>query len=119
MKKIAIPTRKGQVDAHFGHCEYYTIYSVEENKLLSEETYEAPQGCGCKSNVATILAEKGIKLMLAGNMGTGALNVLNSCGIEVLRGRSGNVREVLDSYLQGNLKDNGLNCAHHEHKCSH
>ena len=25
MKKIAIPTREGMIDDHFGHCAYYTI----------------------------------------------------------------------------------------------
>ena len=28
MKKLAIPTREGMVDDHFGHCAYYTIVTA-------------------------------------------------------------------------------------------
>ena len=30
MKKIAIPTREGRVDDHFGHCAYYTRVTLDE-----------------------------------------------------------------------------------------
>ena len=88
--KIALPSRDNQVDGHFGHCEYFTIYSVDENKkIVSEERLDPPVGCGCKSKVVSILSEMGVSVMLAGNMGSGAVNVLNSHGIEVFRGCSG------------------------------
>ena len=32
MTKIAIPTRDNVVDDHFGHCDHYTIISVDDNK---------------------------------------------------------------------------------------
>ena len=32
MKKIALPTRNGLIDDHFGHCEFYTIFIVDEEK---------------------------------------------------------------------------------------
>ena len=38
----------------------------------------------------------GVSLMLAGNMGSGAVNVLNSQGIDVVRGCSGNVKAVAE-----------------------
>lgn len=50
--------------------------------------------CGCKSNIASILAEMGVSMMLAGNMGDGAVNVLNHSGIDVVRGYQGNVKDV-------------------------
>jgi predicted Fe-Mo cluster-binding NifX family protein len=63
------------------------------------------------------LAEKGVKIMLAGNMGQGAVQILNRHGIDVLRGCSGDVKAVAESWLSGNLKDSGLACAQHEHGC--
>lgn len=32
--KVAIPTRNNVVDDHFGHCEYYTIFTISEDKLI-------------------------------------------------------------------------------------
>ena len=55
--------------------------------------------------------------MLAGNMGQGAVNVLGNNGIQVLRGCSGNVKDVAESWLAGNLQDSGMACAQHEHGC--
>lgn len=123
MRKIVMPTRDGRIDDHFGHCEYYTIMTVDDsNKVVSREEMASPQGCGCKSNVASIFQEKGIELMLAGNMGMGALNKLNAHGVRVIRGCSGDIMTVLNDYLEGKLQDSGESCHHHHddgHVCHH
>ena len=116
--KIALPSFQNQVDEHFGHCEYFTIFTTDDkNKILSEETITPSAGCGCKSNIAQTLAQMGVKLMIAGNMGQGAVNVLNNQGIDVLRGCSGDVKAVAENWLAGNLEDSGIACAQHEHEC--
>jgi predicted Fe-Mo cluster-binding NifX family protein len=118
MKKIAIPTRAEQVDDHFGHCEYYTVFTIEDGKVSNEELYKSPEGCGCKSNIAPLLASIGVKTMLAGNMGMGALNVLNASGIEVIRGCLGNVKDVINGYLNGEVSDSCVGCHSHEAGCN-
>ena len=123
--KIAIPTRGGRVDDHFGHCEAYTIFNVDQEKKISgSEMLPSPQGCGCKSNIAAILQQKGVNVMLAGNMGNGALNVIQSHGITVYRGCSGDVYSLTETFLQGRIDDSGESCHHHgqngdEHQCNH
>ena len=123
--KIAIPTRGNVVDDHFGHCEAYTIFNIDENKkIISSELLPSPQGCGCKSNIASVLKEKSVSVMLAGNMGNGALNVLQSHGIDVYRGCSGEVRQLTETFLQGKIGDSGEGCHHHEQhgeeqQCNH
>ena len=116
--KIALPSRQNQVDEHFGHCEYFTVFTVnDQNEIMSEETVSSPANCGCKSNIAQELAQMGVRMMLAGNMGQGAVNVLKSCGIDVLRGCTGDVKKVAEHWLSGNLKDSGIACDLHEHGC--
>ena len=121
--KIALPTRNDQfIDEHFGHCEFYTVYTIDENnKIVSKERLDAPQGCGCKSNIATVLADMGVKLMLAGNMGNGAVNVLGFNGIEVIRGCQGNVDEIVSLWLENKLEDSAISCSGHSYdgQCSH
>ena len=114
MKKIAVPTREGAVDDHFGHCAYYTIFSInDQGEVIKTENLDSPQGCGCKSNIASVMQSMGITLMLAGNMGEGAYNKLNQHGIEVIRGCKGDVNDVVRAYLDGKLSDNGAGCADH------
>ena len=32
--KVAVPTRDERVDDHFGHCDHYTIFTIEDNELI-------------------------------------------------------------------------------------
>ena len=125
--KIAVPTKQdNQIDAHFGHCEFYMIYTIsDQNQVISDERMESQQGCGCKSNIAQVFENESISTMLAGGIGDGAVNVLNAHGINVIRNCKGDVSELVQQYLAGNVKDSGINCAAHstgqevEHVCNH
>lgn len=123
--KIAVPVRNNEVDDHFGHCEEYAIFSVSaDNKIENIERLASPVGCGCKSNIAAVLQDMGVDLMLAGNMGNGALNVLHRHGIEVCRGCSGDIGKLVESFLNGELSDSGVGCHQHDHhaeghQCNH
>ena len=119
--KIALPSQNNLIDDHFGHCEYFTVFTADlgSKKITDQEIITSPAGCGCKSNIAQTLAEMGVTLMLAGNMGEGAVNVLNRAGIEVVRGCSGDVKAVALKWLEGSLADSGETCHAHEHDCQH
>jgi predicted Fe-Mo cluster-binding NifX family protein len=129
--KIAVPvTNDNQIDGHFGHCDSYGVFTITDKKEISGITRLAsPQGCGCKSDIASVLAADGVSVMLAGGIGGGAINVLNSSGIDVIRGCSGDATEVVKLYLKGLVEDSGSSCHQHEehnehgheqgHKCSH
>ncbi|MCU0378218.1 MAG: NifB/NifX family molybdenum-iron cluster-binding protein [Bacteroidales bacterium] len=124
--KIALPTRGNFIDDHFGHCDSYTVFKINENdEIESRETIRAETGCGCKSGIAAVLKEKGVEVMLAGNMGDGAVNVLQRHDIAVFRGCRGDVTEVTMAFLRGELNDSGVSCSHHHgegghgHQCNH
>lgn len=125
MMKIAVPVNaSGSIDNHFGHCDSYQVFSIsEENKIENVENVKSPQGCGCKSDIAQVLAAKGVTVMLAGGIGNGAIHVLNRSGIKVVRGCSGMPPVLVTQYLAGVLSDSGETCRHHdrdhEHVCSH
>jgi len=126
--KIAVPTKENnQIDEHFGHCEFYSIYTVsDQNNVILKERLESPQGCGCKSNIAYDLASMDVKIMLSGGIGQGAINKLASQKIEVIRNCKGDVDSLVSDYLAGKLIDGGLSCAAHAnhndtegHVCNH
>jgi predicted Fe-Mo cluster-binding NifX family protein len=121
MKKIAVPlTKSNQVDDHFGHCEFYGVYTVSDsNKIIEAQSLKSEQGCGCKSNIASVLSDSGVTIMLAGGIGAGAINVLNSRGIKVLRGCSGDAESVVTQFINGQITDSGESCAEHEHHHDH
>ena len=120
--KVAVPTRIDLVDDHSGNCQVFSVFTIDENNTMDGmELVPSPEGCGCKSDIASVLKEKGVSVMLAGNMGAGALNVLANQGITVYRGCSGNVVKLVQDFLAGNITDSGEGCNHHEdgHECNH
>jgi len=114
MMKIAVPTLEGMVDNHFGHCDHYTIFTIDEGRITETSTLPSPQGCGCKSNIASVLQQMGVTVMLAGSMGEGAKNKLEAHSIRVIRGCSGIVANVVEGFLKGFVFDSGVGCAAHE-----
>ena len=52
--KIAVPTRDGHVDDHFGHCDHYTIYTIENKQILSRENLPSPQSIQNSYQVKTL-----------------------------------------------------------------
>jgi predicted Fe-Mo cluster-binding NifX family protein len=115
MIKIAVPTSNGVVQSHFGKSEAFTIFTVDDQHVIQGESeFQSPQGCGCKSGLAPALAEKGVNVMLAGNMGQGAVDKLQANQIEVFRGYSGQARDVVLRYLKGDT-GNPVICDHHHH----
>lgn len=125
--KIAVPTKEGnQIDNHFGHCEFYSIFTIENNEVVNKQILQSPQGCGCKSNIAYDLADMGVQVMLAGGIGNGAVNKLAEQKIEVVRNCTGDVDVLVNDYLAGKIHDGGSNCAAHDdhhssdaHVCNH
>lgn len=127
--KIAVPVGSvNEVDSHFGHCESYGVYNIsDKNEIIAINRIQSPEGCGCKSDIASVLAADGVTIMLAGGIGGGAINVLNNSGIQVIRGCAGDATEVVNQYLKGQVMDSGNSCHHHEsghhhepgHQCNH
>lgn len=119
--KIAVPTVGDQVDQHFGHCEKYTIFTIEEKAIKTEEYMESAAGCGCKSNMAGKLAQRGVEVLIAGGIGNGAVNVLASNGIKTIKGASGTAKNAVELFLRGELVDCGEICHAHDadHVCQH
>ena len=113
--KIALPARGNLIDGHFGHCEHFKIFTVEGNDIINVDLLDPPSGCGCKSSVVGDLAQMGVSLMIAGNMGQGAVNKLEAAGIRVIRGVEGDPLSAVEKYLAGNLADSGVGCSAHEH----
>ena len=81
---------------------------------VNTEELPSPEGCGCKSGIAADLQKMGVEVMLAGNMGDGALNKLAAHGIKVIRGCKGDIGTVVRSYIAGFILDSGIGCNHHE-----
>ena len=123
MKKIAVPiTRNNKIEEHFGHCEFYEIYTFSNaNEILDLQLLESEQGCGCKSNLVNLLAIGGVTFMLSGSIGDRAINKLNNAGIDVIRGCSGDSADAILQFIEGEISDIGISYLPHDqnHRDAH
>lgn len=115
--KIAVTYDNGEVFQHFGRTESFKIYDVEDNKIISSEVISS-NGTG-HGALAGLLAEQGVNVLICGGIGGGAQTALTESGIELCAGAQGNVDEVVETYLKGELESSGVNCDHYHHEEGH
>ena len=115
--KIAVTYDNGNVFQHFGKTEFFKVYEVEINKVVSSEIIGS-NGTG-HGALAGLLAEQDISVLICGGIGGGAQAALAEAGIELCAGAQGNTDEVVEAYLRGELVSTGANCDHHHHEEGH
>ena len=110
---IAVTYDMGQIFQHFGHTEYFELYTVEDGEVKSSEIVSS-NGSG-HGALAGFLAEKGADVLICGGIGGGAVNALAQQEIELIAGVRGSAAEAVKAYLKGELISTGANCDHHDH----
>lgn len=112
--KIAVASEGKNVSEHFGHCEGFTIFVVQDRQIEAKEFIYNP---GHKPGFLPVfLYEQGVNVVISGGMGGGAVDIFNEKGIEVVTGASGDAQTAVEQYLRGDLKSAGAVC--HEHRYS-
>ena len=115
--KIAATYDNGTIFQHFGKTEFFKVYEVEDNKVVSSEVIGS-NGTG-HGALAGLLAEQGISVLICGGIGGGAQSALAEAGIELCSGAQGDADTAVDAYLKGELVSTGVNCDHHHHEDGH
>jgi predicted Fe-Mo cluster-binding NifX family protein len=110
--KIAVTSTdnhlKASVDLRFGRCPFYVIFETEDNKIKNHEFVEntaIEQMRGAGITAAQLVANKGVNVVITGNIGPRAFDALTSSGIKIVSGVSGNIKEVTEKYLRGELEE--------------
>ncbi len=111
--RIAVPVASGRLAAHFGHCEDFALLDVDQEKktIASEDIQDAPPHQ--PGLLPQWLTEKGVNLVIAGGMGSRALQLFAQHGIKVIVGApSLEPHKVVASYLAGQLESGANVCDH-------
>lgn len=117
--KIAVASEKDIVTQHFGHCENFNVYYIEDNQIVNKESIPNP---GHQPGfLPNYLHQIGVEVIISGGMGGGAISIFDEKGIKVITGASGSAEDAVTSYLQGSLRSSGSICHEHQHhgQCGH
>ncbi|NLX48362.1 MAG: dinitrogenase iron-molybdenum cofactor biosynthesis protein [Methanospirillum sp.] len=108
--KIAIAKEGAAVSEHFGHCEGYAVYAIENNVPERHEDIANPGHS--PGFLPVFLAERGIEVVIAGGMGPRAIDLFCQNGIEVVLGVHGPVDDAARGFATGALVGGASACTH-------
>ena len=113
--KICVTATAGdlnaQVDPRFGRCQYFVIVDSETMafEAIANEAIAAPGGAGIQAAQAVV--NKGVNVVISGNIGPNAFQVLSTAGVKIATGAYGTVKEAIEMYKTGGLNETGASTA--------
>ena len=121
--RIAITYENGDVFQHFGHCEKFKLYDVEDGKIVNEQIVDT-NGSGHGALAGFLQALK-VDALICGGIGMSAQTALSDAAIKFYAGVNGEADKAAKALIEGNLEyDPNACCDHHdhhggEHNCKH
>jgi len=107
--KICVSASAGsldaQVDPRFGRCPYFVIVDSETMEFEAIPNTAAGAMGGAGIQAAQMVASKGVKVVVTGNVGPNAFQALSAAGIKIVVGAFGTIREAVEKYKKGELRE--------------
>lgn len=93
------------VDPRFGRCKYFLIIDTDSMnvKSVSNDSMMASGGAGIQA--AQMVAKTGAGTVITGNIGPNAFQTLTAAGVKVITGVNGGIKDVVDMFNRGELKE--------------
>ncbi len=97
---------EAELSAHFGHCDLYTLVTLEDGEIKEVKTVpNVPHSQGGCMAPVNHLAQSGAKALIAGGMGMRPLMGFNQVGIEVyFGGLATSVKDAVAALAEGKLQ---------------
>jgi len=92
-----------KVDLRFGRCLYFVIVDPEtmQFEAVKNTALDVMGGAGTKA--AQTIVNRGVDVLVTGNVGPNAFQALSAAGIKIVTGVSGTVKEAVEKYKRGEL----------------
>ena len=111
--RIAVASEGATITGHFGHCQNFNIYDIENGRIIKSSSIPNP---GHRPGfLPNFLGDMGVNVIISGGMGGGAVEIFNERKIEVVIGAAGAAKAAAEGYLKGELHSTGSVCHEHEH----
>lgn len=104
-----------EVSEHFGHAPFFAFAKIEDGKINVEFVKNPFEGQHSVGNVPSLLVKQKANVLIAGNLGQRAYEILTENGIEVYPYASGTLKEVLDAFMAGKLNKEYEGDLHEKH----
>lgn len=111
--KIAIPSVNDVLSPHFGHCQEFVFFTIDEaGKAVTNKEVLTPPAHE-PGVFPKWVAENGGTLVICGGMGGRAQEMFVANGVKVVIGAPAMATDaVIDEYLNGTLQTGANMCDH-------
>lgn len=108
--KIALPTlSEAGLDAalcsHFGQAAFFTTIDSDTGEVTCEPNHGEHHGGQGQRTPAQVIAALGTDAVICGGLGSRAVQLFSSAGIQVFSGANGTVQEALEAHRTGQLQE--------------
>ncbi len=111
--RIAIPLVRGKLSLHFGHCDQFAIFDIDDNiKKVTNRKDATPPGHE-PGVLPQWLHENNVSVIIAGGMGQRAQQLFTQNNVKVVIGASDQTpEELVAAYLENTLQTGDNICDH-------
>ncbi|MEA2077756.1 MAG: NifB/NifX family molybdenum-iron cluster-binding protein [Candidatus Marinimicrobia bacterium] len=109
---ITIPIVEEKLSQHFGHCQYFIFFHIDKDMHIfkTENKIPPPHEPGV---LPKWLADEKADVIITGGMGMHAQRLFTQYGVKVVLGaESGDPKNIVESWLNGELVSGDNACDH-------
>jgi len=111
--KIAIPLVQGELSLHFGHCDQFAIFDIDDDLKKVINRKDATPPAHEPGVLPRWLHENNVSVIIAGGMGQRAQQLFTQNDIKVVVGASsGTPEELVSAFLADTLQTGDNICDH-------
>lgn len=92
------------LDQHFGRTAFFLIVDSDTMKFEVIDNAAAASAGGAGITAAQSVVDKEVEVVITGNLGPNAMNVLNAAEIAIYRGVSASVQNNVAEFNKGKLE---------------
>ena len=115
--KVAVACNGEFVSNHFGKCDNFLVYEIENNRIVKKTNLKNPGHLPGK--IPEYIKSIGADYIISAGMGIKAIELFEKYGIKRIIGYSGKADDIINDFLQGKIKEQDEVCQKQSnHNCS-
>lgn len=93
------------LDRRFGRCAYFVVYDTETKEARAVRNPAGESGGGAGVKAAQIVVNTGAQVVITGNIGPNALDVLQRAGMQCFTATNDRLEAAVADYEAGRLEE--------------